>query len=220
MAEVSCHVQTHNSRASLIAEVRWFSGQINDFSWISGTLSTRFKGSLAMLRTMLWARRCYEVLYLLRICRSSGEDSEDLTRFAGVAHLAFTGVCEPEVNCECQRSRIAVRLTGRRFQPKLKTRKHTRGWTFLALSVISKRVRTVPKSVCLLRSRPSFRTYHRDSPQNGFPRNFILGTFLWKTFESLQILLQSGRSVGHFTWRPKYVSLLPATKNLLYKHCC
>jgi hypothetical protein len=156
---------------------------------------------------MVWWHQCSEGLYLLRICRSSSEDVEDLTRFAGVAHVAFTRVW-PSGSELCQRSRIAVRLTGRIFQLKLETKKHTRGWTFLARSVICRRVRTVAKSVCLLRSRPSVHTYHRYSPRNGFPRNLVLGTFMKHLLSQPQILLQSGRSVGHL---PEDLSMF---------HCC
>jgi len=45
-----------------------------------------------MLRTMLWAHRCSEVLYLLGYVGHLVRVFEDLTRFAGVARVAFTGV--------------------------------------------------------------------------------------------------------------------------------
>jgi hypothetical protein len=39
--------------------------------------------------------------------------------------------------------------------------------------------------------------------------------------EYRQILLKSGKSIGHFTWRPKYVYFIVAgDKNSSSKHCC
>lgn len=47
-------------------------------------------------------------------------------------------------------------------------------------------------------------------PSDRFKSNFSLGTYknLWKI---IQIWLNSGKNIGHFTWRPEYVLLLPAT---------
>ena len=42
---------------------------------------------------------------------------------------------------------------------------------------------------------------------------FYIGDFLWKSVKKTETWLQSGKNIGHFTWRPKYVLLLPATLN-------
>lgn len=46
-----------------------------------------------------------------------------------------------------------------------------------------------------------------------FLRNSILGTYTQICQNKIKIWLKSGKNVRHFTWRPKYVSLLSATLN-------
>lgn len=111
-----------------------------------------------MLRTMLWAHRCSEVLYLLRICRSSDEGVEDRTRLAGVARVAFTGVWPSGSELWVSAHIIAVRLTGRRFQPKLskettRVAEHFfRASSFVDVSVLARKA-----CVCFVHVRPSAR---------------------------------------------------------------
>jgi hypothetical protein len=40
-----------------------------------------------------------------------------------------------------------------------------------------------------------------------------IGYFFFKSVEKLQSLLQSSKNIGHFTWRPQCVLLLPANMN-------
>jgi hypothetical protein len=59
-------------------------------------------------------------------------------------------------------------------------------------------------SVC-----PSVRMYQHGSYWTDF-HDIWYAKLVWRSVESLQIWLKSGRRVGHFTWRPQYVLLLPA----------
>jgi hypothetical protein len=83
---------------------------------------------------------------------------------------------------------------------------------FSKCCILSRRFRVVEKSVCYLRVVPSFTHPHTSAqlPLDVFPRSLILGTFM-NIFKKHQFWLKSERNMRHFTWRPKYILLLPAT---------
>ena len=52
--------------------------------------------------------------------------------------------------------------------------------------------------------------YQRGSHWTDF-RETCYSRYYEKNFDKFQILLKSGKSIGHFTWTPRYVFLFPAT---------
>jgi hypothetical protein len=68
--------------------------------------------------------------------------------------------------------------------------------------------------------RLPIRMYHRGPHWTGF-FGIWYSIVLWKNLpRKFQILFQSDKNIGQFTWRPKYVTLLPAKLNSAHKHSC
>jgi hypothetical protein len=74
------------------------------------------------------------------------------------------------------------------------------------------------RKALLLYVHPSVRMYQRGSVWTYF-REIWYWVLLWSCVEKVQIWLKSDKNMGHFTWRPTYVWLLPA-KYIRHKSVC